>query len=267
MPWAFPIDRRPFILITDLMGLARRARERAVYRRVKEEKGKPAEPAQPWERAAVELDAQLWASLYRPGVDALALARRVVEVQARSCRTSSWARQFSLAERLPSTSARSHDHLRHLRSLENPLTDELLREVQAQLGHKLPAAYVDLARRHNGGVLARDAHPSPSRTSWSAGHVAVYTLAAIGDTASFSLCGELGNAFWTTEWGYPDIGVYIADCPSAGHDMIALDYRSPGEPTVVHVDQEWNYQITVIAPDFETFLGGLVDAAEFDGDD
>ncbi|MET8085815.1 SMI1/KNR4 family protein [Micromonospora sp. NPDC005237] len=151
--------------------------------------------------------------------------------------------------------------------LENPLTDELLREVQAQLGHKLPAAYVDLARRHNGGVLARDAHPSPSRTSWSAGHVAVYTLAAIGHTASFSLCGELENAFWMTEWGYPDIGVYIADCPSAGHDMIALDYRSPGEPTVVHVDQEWDYQITVIAPDFETFLGGLVDAAEFDGDD
>ncbi|MEU7925387.1 SMI1/KNR4 family protein [Micromonospora sp. NPDC049801] len=151
--------------------------------------------------------------------------------------------------------------------LESPLTDEVLRQVEAQLGRKLPAAYVDLARRHNGGLLARDAYPSPSRTSWSANYVAVDTLAAIGRTAPFSLCGELGSAFWIAEWGYPDIGIYIADCPSAGHDMIALDYRSTGEPTVVHVDQEWDYQITVLAPDFETFLGGLVDDTDFDEDD
>jgi hypothetical protein len=93
----------------------------------------------------------------------------------------------------------------------------------------------------------------------------VVSLAAIGRTAGFSLCGELGSAFWVAEWGYPDIGIYIADCPSAGHDMIALDYRSPGEPAVVHVDQEWDYQITVLAPDFETFVMGLTD--EFDYDD
>jgi hypothetical protein len=30
-------------------------------------------------------------------------------------------------------------------------------------------------------------------------------LAAIGRTAGFSLCGELGSAFWVAEWGYPDI--------------------------------------------------------------
>jgi hypothetical protein len=65
------------------------------------------------------------------------------------------------------------------------------------------------------------------------------------------------------EWRYPDIDVYIAQCPSAGHDMIALDCRSPGEPTVVHVDQEWDYQITVLAPDFESFVRGLVDESEY----
>lgn len=40
--------------------------------------------------------------------------------------------------------------------------------------------------------------------------------------------------------------------------MIALDYRSPGEPAVVHVDQEWKYRITELATDFETFVTGLV---------
>ena len=61
--------------------------------------------------------------------------------------------------------------------------------------------------------------------------------------------------------GYPDIGVYICDCPSAGHDMICLDYRKNGkngEPEVVHVDQELDYKITFLAENFELFVTGLV---------
>ncbi|WP_344357287.1 hypothetical protein [Micromonospora lupini] len=81
-PWAFPISRRPFTLITELMGgLASRARSRAVYRRAEEEDGDSPEPAQPWEGAAIALEEELWASLYRTGVDVMALARQVVEVQ------------------------------------------------------------------------------------------------------------------------------------------------------------------------------------------
>jgi hypothetical protein len=150
---------------------------------------------------------------------------------------------------------------------EEPLTDEVLRSVETELGRRLPAAYVALARRHNGGYLALDGHPAPSRTTWAADHVGVSDLAAIGRTAKFSLCGELGSAFWVAEWGYPDIGLYIAGCPSAGHDMIALDYRTPGEPCVVHVDQEWNFQITVLAPNFESFVSGLVEESAFPDED
>lgn len=62
-------------------------------------------------------------------------------------------------------------------------------------------------------------------------------------------------------WNYPDIGVYFGDCPSAGNNMICLDYRKNGkngEPEVVHVDQEFDYKITFLASDFEEFIKGLV---------
>ncbi|WP_376698704.1 SMI1/KNR4 family protein [Listeria immobilis] len=52
----------------------------------------------------------------------------------------------------------------------------------------------------------------------------------------------------------------IADCPSAGHDMVFLDYRKcgkQGEPEVVHIDQEAGYKITWLAKDFESFIDGL----------
>ena len=59
----------------------------------------------------------------------------------------------------------------------------------------------------------------------------------------------------------------ICDCPSAGHDMIFLDYREcgpQGEPKVVHVDQEDDYYVTFLADNFEKFIRGLVNEDVFD---
>ena len=139
----------------------------------------------------------------------------------------------------------------------------LIQSLEAELGVTLPEAYVRLASKHNGGRLARDAHRTGSPTTWARDHVGITNIAAIGRTAPFSLGGELGSRFWVREWGYPDIGVYFADCPSAGHDMIALDYRGSGEPTVVHVDQEVGYRITLLAVDFASFIEGLVPEGDF----
>lgn len=151
------------------------------------------------------------------------------------------------------------------RPLEPPPDDDLVRSVEDELGLRLPASYIALARGHNGGYLARSAYPTSQPTTWASDHVAVTSLAAIGRTAKFSLCGELGSHFWVEEWGYPDIGIYFADCPSAGHDMIALDFRTrEDEPSVVHVDQEVGYRITYLAPDFATFVNGLLHEEDFD---
>lgn len=145
-------------------------------------------------------------------------------------------------------------------------SDELIQSIEAELGYRLPASYVDLARSHNGGLLRRNSYASPSPTTWADDHVAVTGIFAIGRTAPSSLCGAHGQRLWRREWGYPDLGVYFADTPSAGHDMIALDYRScgpNGEPRVAHVDQEVGYVLTDLASTFGEFISGLVDEESF----
>lgn len=47
--------------------------------------------------------------------------------------------------------------------VEPPPSDELVRFVEAELGHHLPNSYVELARAHNGGVLARSVFPPRNR--------------------------------------------------------------------------------------------------------
>ena len=69
------------------------------------------------------------------------------------------------------------------------------------------------------------------------------------------------------EWGYPAIGVAICDTPTAGHDMIFLDYREcgpQGEPKVVHIAQEFDYEITFLANNFEEIIRGLMNEDDFE---
>jgi hypothetical protein len=146
------------------------------------------------------------------------------------------------------------------------LTAERLALVEQKLTCRLPAAYVDLMRFQNGGTPKRTHHRTKERTSWATDHIAITGIYSIGINKRCSLLGEVGSQFWIEEWGYPPIGVYFADCPSAGHDMVCLDYRQcgpDGEPRVVHVDQECDYKITFVAPSFEAFVRGLEDAEAF----
>lgn len=148
-----------------------------------------------------------------------------------------------------------------------PVTDEMIQDVEKELGYKLPESYIYLMKLHNGGMPQNSCCPCDSRTTWANDHVAIEGIYGIGREKTNSLCGELGSKFWIEEWEYPEIGIAICDCPSAGHDMIFLDYREcgrDGEPKVVHVDQEWDYKITVLAENFEEFICKLCSEDMFD---
>ncbi|MGB4811002.1 MAG: SMI1/KNR4 family protein [Methylophilaceae bacterium] len=146
-------------------------------------------------------------------------------------------------------------------------SDAQIATIETELGYKLPAAYIQLMKMHNGGIPHNLCFPTKEASSWAEDHIAVTGLFNIGHNKDCSLGGDCGSQFWIEEWGYPDIGVYFADCPSAGHDMILLDYRKcgkQGEPEVAHVDQESDYKITFLAKDFETFIQGLVHEDVYD---
>ncbi len=151
--------------------------------------------------------------------------------------------------------------------VDERLTSSVLADIELELGYKLPASYVELAAQQNGGVPLRTFHRTATPTSWSRDHVALTGIYSIGRSKPSSLCGTFSTQFWIEAWDYPAIGVYFADCPSAGHDMFCLDYRNcgkSGEPTVVHVDQERDFAITLVAPTFELFVRGLQDETAFE---
>ncbi len=151
--------------------------------------------------------------------------------------------------------------------VSEPVSDQEVRRLEKALGYKLPESYVALCRRQNGGTPKNTAHRTSQPTSWTEDHVAIEGIYGIGSEKANSLGGSFGSQFWIDEWGYPAIGIYFADCPSAGHDMLCLSYETcgpTGEPSVVYVDQESNYRITHVADSFEAFIRGLEPDDAFD---
>jgi hypothetical protein len=141
-----------------------------------------------------------------------------------------------------------------------PATDEMFAAAERALGYKLPESYKNLMRRHNGGIPRCDLFLLPFAGRSEPNEIYISGIMGVDPAKQCSLCGGLGSRFMIEEWGYPDIGVAVGDCPSAGHDMIFLDYRRcgpEGEPEVVHIDQEGDYRTTYLAGDFESFIFGL----------
>ena len=136
-----------------------------------------------------------------------------------------------------------------------PVTDKEIQDAEAELGYTLPAAYIELLKHHNGGVLNKNCFINNEGDC-----VYVTGIYGIDRDKENSIFGKFGNEFWISKWEYPPIGVVIADTISGGHDMIFLDYREcgpTGEPKVVRVDQEGDYSITLLADNFGDFIKQL----------
>lgn len=145
--------------------------------------------------------------------------------------------------------------------------DQLIESLEKELGYKLPASYIWLMKQHNGGMPLFDCFLTSTATSWAEDHIAISGIMGIGRDKDYAIGGGLGSQFMIEEWGYPNIGIAICDCPSAGHDMVFLDYRScgsQGEPCVIHIDQEQDYFITNLADTFEDFICRLVNHEYFE---
>jgi SMI1/KNR4 family protein SUKH-1 len=146
-----------------------------------------------------------------------------------------------------------------------PLTEEMIRATETKLGYKLPESYLQLLRNKNGGSPKRKCFPT-GKPDWADDHVEVSGICGIGGTWGID-SEQRGSRYMIREWGYPDVGIFIGQTPSAGHDGVMLDYTEcgrNGEPRVIHVDVEGDEpQIQILAQNLETFLRGLVDCGPF----
>ena len=149
-------------------------------------------------------------------------------------------------------------------------TDEDFEKVEKELGYRLPESYKTLMKIQNGGELKKNTFEGPFQRSWSNNFFDIEYVSGVDPTNKYSLCGEIGNKLWIEEWKYPNIGIAICGTSSGGHDMIFLDYSDcgpEGEPCVVHIDQEGDYEITYLADNFKDFIDGLFSDEEYEDED
>ena len=136
------------------------------------------------------------------------------------------------------------------------LTHDAVRSAEKLLGYKLPEAYVRLLRVRNGGSPRKPYFPIVGLAGWDRGYFEVTSLRGIGHEDWSIDTNDMGD-------NYPAIGLSICDTPSGGHDAVMLDYSlcgPQGQPRVVHAEQGCTAsQVTLLAPDFETFVAALSD--------
>jgi len=125
------------------------------------------------------------------------------------------------------------------------VTDELLKDAQAFLGHTLPLEMVTLLKAQNGGATRGFIHPMNARTSWSDDHVPFDKMAGIEATV-------LGIQ--------PQSRMVVSSASISAHRGRALlgfaDYRQGEEPTVAWLDMDCGQDFQ-IAHSFRDFLNGL----------
>ena len=146
------------------------------------------------------------------------------------------------------------------------LSAQLIQETEEKFGYKLPSSYIALLETQNGGEPFYKYLPVEA---WDGDHLELSAFFPLGAEKPYALSGKSGHDFWVKEWGYPERGLIIAETPAGPHALIMLDYSAcgpTGEPCVIRVDQESEFEILVLAKDFESFIAALIDEEEDEDD-
>jgi len=148
-----------------------------------------------------------------------------------------------------------------------PLTHAMIVAAETALEYRLPLAYIELLYVKNGGSPRQNCFPTQEPTGWADDHVQIDQILGIGGDTGID--SAQGSRYMIDEWEYPDVGIAFAYTPSAGHEVIMLDYSHcgpQGEPQVIYVDTETadcEPNIVVLAHNFEEFINGFVDCSNF----
>lgn len=145
-----------------------------------------------------------------------------------------------------------------------PLTEEMVKVAEDELGVKLPKTLVELLRIQNGGYTKGFAFPMTRKTTWAGNHVPLSDLFGIVlDKNIRTAQNIMDTEYMTKEWGLPEKQVLLT---GDGHWWITLDYRTDEIPSVTWIDVECNEEI-MIADSFDQFIDGLVSADNFTEND
>ncbi len=138
---------------------------------------------------------------------------------------------------------------------------KMIRDVEECLGYKLPASYIELMKKHNGGLLNRCWFPLVPNAKQYSDFVQISGFFGIGSEAPYSLCGKFGSHFLIEGLRNAEsiTGIAISNVISPARGLILLDYETcgiNGEPEIAYVNSE-SGEKTAIARNFEAFVRGL----------
>ena len=151
------------------------------------------------------------------------------------------------------------------RYMSSPADLREIRDVQEKLGFRLPDAYVELMKMHNGGLLNRCWYPVKEDAKTYSDYIQVTGILGIGSEVPYSLCGRFGSEFLLE--GHETLkgaGIALMNSISPTRAMLMLDYRKcgvNGEPEILYVNLETKEE-RVVARDFEAFIRNLKTSME-----
>ena len=132
-----------------------------------------------------------------------------------------------------------------------PVSDELIKLAEEQLGITLPKTYIKLLKEQNGGSIIFNAYPAPDHEIFNDTSIEVDYIEGIGKDD-----GILKSEEMIEEWEMPK-GLVLFN--GDGHFWLAFDYRHTiSNPPIVYVDNTDEVtQVIKIAENFDEFLDRL----------